>query len=353
MPAEGAARLLTLSLLEQLSLHAAAANDPSNAASTVTVDAYRTVLNRLRRCITLYRDALGSSVPRKARRRLRNAAKAANGLRDVDLQLAWLARRSRPATSAQQADGQTDVAANGSERLEPSAHQVIAAEWLTERLGRRRVAFASALERSQANTRPFRRFAKRLGVYRTAIRLNELQLSESFAALTGRQLLATMETLRGAITNLRGAGDRRALRRVRRSADHVVCLLEPIASHADATAYIERARTLRDDIDRLDVSAVIADALVEGGRRIGALHMARRLRATVWPRLSETRDTVADQRIESDRADDIARGLLSLAESLSDELAESFESFSTRWRTPEAEQFFGEIEYIATALSES
>src|SRR5688572_16527223 len=98
MPAEGAARLLTLSLLEQLSLHATAVSGSSETGSVVNHDAYRAALNRLRGCIALYRDALGSSIPRKARRRLRAMAKAANGLRNVDLQLAWLAQRSRPSS---------------------------------------------------------------------------------------------------------------------------------------------------------------------------------------------------------------------------------------------------------------
>ena len=101
MPAESAARLLTLSLLEQLSLHTAprrtAPFDGARDVAAVAVrgDGYRAALNRLRGCIAIYDEILGASITRKVRRRLRTTAKAANDLHDVDVQVAWLARAVR------------------------------------------------------------------------------------------------------------------------------------------------------------------------------------------------------------------------------------------------------------------
>lgn len=352
MPAEGAARLLTLSLLEQLSLHATPSTDGTDAATVPRRDdAYRLVVNRLRGCITLYAEALDSSISRKARRRLRAIARAANALHRVELQLTWLARRAR-SSSRTLSDANGDGIIETSDAVHPSPQQLAAAEWLGERLVRRRDAIAVALDRSRADIRPLRKLGKRLSTYKTAIRLDDLKVSPSFGALTGEQLSAAIQNLRAAVASVRNVGDHRALRRVRRSADHVVYLLEPVASHVNAARPMELARALRVGLERLETSAIVADALIAGGRRIGALHMTRRLQATVWPRLTHGRDVPSEERHAADQPDEIGRGLLSLAESLSDELAQSFESFSAQWLTSDAEQFYIEVEYIATALSE-
>src|SRR6476659_7351922 len=70
MPAQSAARLLTLSLLEQLPQYAAALISAAPLQSSRHVEGYGSIVRRLRASMALYYDALGDGVPRKARRRL-------------------------------------------------------------------------------------------------------------------------------------------------------------------------------------------------------------------------------------------------------------------------------------------
>src|SRR5689334_12896630 len=97
MPAEGAARLLTLSLIERLTQYSAAMTrngEPPRARPQVA--SYRTTVRRLRAGMTLYGSALGSGVPRKARRRLGDLADAAERLHRAEVQIAWAARLVPP-----------------------------------------------------------------------------------------------------------------------------------------------------------------------------------------------------------------------------------------------------------------
>src|SRR5688572_30998893 len=102
MPAEGAVRLLMLSLLEQLSVstapHVTVPYDVTPGTTSIARpgDAYRAVVNRLSGCLALYDETLAPSISRKVRRRLRLIAKLANARHDVNLQLAWLARAAAP-----------------------------------------------------------------------------------------------------------------------------------------------------------------------------------------------------------------------------------------------------------------
>ena len=352
MPAEGAARLLALSLLEQLSL---AENAPHGGITGVAVgrdDAYRNTLNRLRACIVLYGSALGGSVSRKARMRLRSAAKAANALHRVEMQLAWLSLRCQPGVShAESNNGAVPgPALDVATRL---ADRTLAVRWLRDRLSRRSEAATRALQEAKANARPLRRLAKKLSVYRTAIRLDDMELSSSFGALTGRQLLGAIDTLRPALTRIDGMSGRRALRRVRRDADRVVYLLEPVRSSV-AVHVAESARRLRDALERLEGHAIVADALVDGARRMGALHMSAQVRTVVWPRSATERegDPGAYSPDRSHSADEVSRGLLSLGESLHDELAPAFDTFASQWLSADADRIFDDIRHIAVALTE-
>src|SRR3954471_12075738 len=85
MPAQSAARLLTLSLLEQLPQYAAAlaSADPRQASRHAA--GFRSIVRRLRASMALYHDALGDGVPRKARRRLRTLGDAAERLYRADV----------------------------------------------------------------------------------------------------------------------------------------------------------------------------------------------------------------------------------------------------------------------------
>ena len=353
MPAEGAARLLALSLLEQLSL-AEMTPPGGNARGAIgRDDAYRNTLNRLRACITLYGPALGASVSRKARVRLRSAAKAANTLHSLDVQLGWLSLRTQSALDSVESDNGAAPGLAIDAAVRPS-DRTLAVRWLRDRLARRHESATLVLQEAKANARPLRRLAKKLSVYTTAIRLDDMELSSSFGALTGRQLLGAIDTLRPALTRIDGMSGRRTLRRIRRDADHVVYLLEPVRA-SDAAHVAESARSLRDALERLEGYAIVADALVDGARRIGAVHMSAQVRTVVWPRVPDERpgNSGAFAPEPSHLADEIGRGLVSLGESLHDELAPAFDDFAAQWLKPDADRIFDDITHLAVVLTES
>jgi len=186
MPAQSAARLLTLSLLEQLPQNASVLASPDARDVSRYIAAYRSVVRRLRACLALYADAFGDGVPRKARRRLRAVSDAAERLYRADVQLAWCARH---------APGPGHVETVG--LLGDGARTSI---WLGDRVGRRRDRAVRLLQRVQGDSRPLRRIAKRLGVYTTAVRLDAVTPQQSFARMTGEQLVATARALGAAIT---------------------------------------------------------------------------------------------------------------------------------------------------------
>jgi hypothetical protein len=343
MPAEGAARLLTLSLLEQLSLHAVAIRDtPEATAVGRTDDAVRAAVNRLRGCVLLYREALGASMSRKARRRLRAVAKAANALHRSDVQLAWLAETKPPVHTAEGNGADSATSARPVGRA--SAQAVLAAEWLRDRLVRRRAATALALQDATSENRALRRFAKRLSVYTTAVRLDDMMMSASFGALTGRQLATGLESLWPTLAAAFDADDYRTVRRARRKVDLLVYLLEPIRSAPEAMRVFDVVDALRADVVRLEGLAAAAEAVVEGGRRIGALHMMKRVRSIVWAGGREGSEHVPDE---------IGGGIVALAELLRDDLAEARAATKARWMPSELDLLATEVGRIATVLGES
>lgn len=335
LPAESASRLLTLSLLEQLSVHGPYVPGPSAGPDVMRDsvveanrrDAYRAALNRLRGCIALYHEMLSESIPRKVRRRLRAIAKAANALHDVDVQLGWLTRIDR------------------------AGQGTLAAQWLRDRLARRHERLGLRLAQVQEDTRPLQRLAKRLSVFTTAIHLDELNVSLSFAALTGQRLIGVGATLHGLLANVSPRDDARALRRVCRASDHVVYLLEPVRVSAGAEPLTGMAYALRSALERLHESGVVVEALVEGARRIGAVQMMTRVRRAAEPcdHPGENGDALIPM-TSSVLPDEVAPGLVSLAERVRDERAQSFAGFASQWTSPAHDTFFAELERLIGAL---
>ena len=335
MPAEGAARLLTLSLLEELSQYAAGtASDPRLTIRHAA--AYRAGVRRLRSCIVLYADALDDGVTRKARRRLGSLSNAAERFHRADVQFSWCsARVSTPVHAAG-----VGVPGDGAR----------AAVWLCDRIERRRERAVRALHRAQSDGRPLRRIAKRLGVYTTAVRLDAIQTSHSFARMTSDQLIANADALGTALRTARGAGSHAELRRALRSAERLTYLLEPIRAYADTDEPSARVIELRTVLDRLDGAAIVGRAIVRGGRRVAALHAQEVLRTAIWPagELPAIAET-GNGRAPVTQAD-LQRGLLVLAEELRDEAAREYETLSRVWEESVGQEFLERVAAIAGEL---
>ena len=175
MPAEGAARLLTLSLLEQLPQYASETGSLRPQHASRYAAGYGATVRRLRASLALYADALGDGIPRKARRRLRALQQAAERLYRADVQLAWCARHA-PAPGHAESAGMVGDGARAS-------------MWLCDRIARRRERARRLLQHAQSDSRALRRIAKRLGVYTTAVRLDSVTTQHSFARLTSDQIV--------------------------------------------------------------------------------------------------------------------------------------------------------------------
>jgi hypothetical protein len=333
MPAEGAARLLTLSLLEQVS---SAAGDRRREARNA--ETYRAAVRRLRACLTLYADALGDSVPRKARRRLRQLVNAAERLHRGDVQLAWIGRHvPRP------------------EQLEnsiPLGDGARTAIWLQERLARRHERARRALARVQGDSRPLRRIAKRLSVYTTAVQLDTMTTPRSFAQMTSDQLLVNADALGAAIRMALGPGSHGELRRARRAAEHLGYLLDPLRAYADVEEPITRLTGLRAALAHLDEVAIVGRAIIRAGRRVAALHAGETLRAAIWPP-PEVAPSVPASAVNG-RAPilpaELQRGHVVLAESLHDEAERAFATLTMAWQESGADAFIDRITAIAAEL---
>jgi hypothetical protein len=333
MPAEGAARLLTLSLLEQLMHGAATSADPTKTGGPSTT--FEANLARLRGCMSIYADALGDDIPRKARRHLRQLSDTVRRLRQADTQLGWITRYLY--ASVDRAD---DASMNGTDGR-------IAARWLNERVARRRRRVERAFERMRAGSRPLKRLAKRLGVYRTAVRIDEMPTQRSFAALTGTEIISEATRLSDAFSALRMANDPRATRRALTAAAHVLYLIEPIRAYVDVEALSKEVQALRAALQRLDDLAVVARVIIRGGRRIGSSFASEQLRSTLWP--SRRVDAPVDVDTLA-QLSAVQRGLVVMATSLGNEMAVGSETFASAWLTDRAGKLVHEIRRIGASL---
>jgi len=337
MPAQSAARLLTLSLLEQLPQYAAAlaSADPRQASRHAA--GFRSIVRRLRASMALYHDALGDGVPRKARRRLRILGDAAERLYRADVQLAWCARHTpEPGHVAG-----VGVLGDGAR----------ASIWLCDRVVRRRERALRMLVRVQSDTRPLRRIAKRLGVYTTAVRLDAVTTQHSFARLTSDRLTAVAASLGSAMQAVRATGSETGVRSALRSSERLAYLLDPLRAYADVEEPIERLGQLRSPLERLDQATIVARAIVRGGRRVAAAHAGDVLASLVWPRPDAPPNAIATTNGHAPVAPaDVHRGLLVLAEALHDEVALALQGLEASWPLAGVDQLTGDIVAIATRL---
>ena len=333
MPAEGAARLLTLSLLEQLMQGHASASDPSNLSGPSST--FEGNLARLLGCMRIYSDALGDDIPRKARRHLWQLSDYVRRLRQADTQLGWITRYLYASV-----DRTDNSSTNGTDGR-------IAARWLNERVVRRRRRSERVFERTRAASRSLKRLTKRLGVYTTAVRIDEMPTQRSFAALTGTRIIGEATRLGDAFSALRMANDPRATRRALTAAAHVLYLIEPIRAYVDVDALSKEVQALRAALQRLDDLAVVARVMIRGGRRIGSSFASEQMRSTLWP--SRRVDAPADVDTLA-QLSAVQRGLVVMATSLGNEMASAAETFASAWLSDRADKLGDEIRKVGASL---
>jgi CHAD domain-containing protein/CYTH domain-containing protein len=310
LPAEEAARLIALGLLDRT---AETARRLTDSTDPMALHDFRVAIRRLRSGLQAYRPEIGGSVPRRLRRRLARLAVATRQSRDLETHLTWERGQEGALTGRQRAGLRWHL-----ERLEARRRRA------DRRLGK-------LVERGFARLE--KRLRRRLQTYRLAIERNPSRRRYEAAAVLGgriRKLGGDLECRLGAIHT---TGDESAAHRARLAAKRLRYMLEPIRSEIDGVEpLIGKLRDLQDALgdvhDSRTQRADLAATLDEAGRE-----HARRLHAAVRAALAPGAD-----RVPAD--DDPRPGLLALIERLGRREAEAFARLRSDWLTGAADEFF-------------
>ena len=333
MPQEAAARLLVRSLLEHVSLLAAPGTVADDATISVTRPAgWRSATHRLDACLSLYAPALTDSIPRKARRRVRELSRRAERRHRAEVQVAWLGQflQGRARVDADMfADLRDDVAA---------------AAWLSQRVLRRQPSTSVSLKRANRDANKLHALAKSLSVYTTAVKVDDMPRSQSFSLLTQALLRADATLLWENLHEVR-ASDLRAARRALNATRRLSYVLEPVRVHMTGVAgIVDRLSELQASLERLAGLAALASVILRAGRRAGSLHMTTMVRAELFGRPQPSAAGYAPP------PRDLRRGVLMLARHLRAEISPAFDRFSRQWSEEKVGALSADLESCAAQL---
>jgi hypothetical protein len=312
MPDEAAARLWIRSQLERAAQMACPPTKPAEPAAHIArPDDWRSTTHRLTTCVTLYSAAIAGSITRKGRRRLRDLSRESSRMHRTDAQLAWL--RRVPAENA------------GPATLS-----------LIDRVSRQQSELAISFKHAGRDAAKLANLAKSLGVYTTAVKLDDMRQPRSFAELT-RSLLQVESPRVAKLVLAIQPSSNRSVRRALESTRRLGYLLEPVHMHLDdAAGLANRIKHLQPDLEQLALLGTIANVILRAGRRAGAQHMMSSLRVALYSRA----DDQADLRPE----------LLSLAWRLRGELLPQFVRFANIWTADTMASLSNELARCANEL---
>jgi CHAD domain-containing protein/CYTH domain-containing protein len=309
LPAEEAARLIALALVDRTAETARRLLDPTDPTA---LHDFRVATRRLRSGLQAYRPEIDGSVPRRLRRRLARLARATTRSRDAEVHLGW-EREQEPALSQRQRAG---------------------LRWHLERLEARRRRADRQLARLV-----HRRFARleaglrrRLERYRLQIERDPSRRRHEAAAVLGSRIRKFAGDLECRLGAVRTMVDEAPAHRARIAAKRLRYLLEPIRSEVDGVEpLIGKLRELQDALGELRDSRTQRAALHRDLAKAGREH-ERRLDAAV--RAGVEHPPALDD------GDDPRPGLLALAERLEEREAEAFARLRADWLVGAADSFF-------------
>jgi CHAD domain-containing protein/CYTH domain-containing protein len=296
LPAKESVRLIALSLIETLRTAHDRLDRPEDAEALHDL---RVGLRRLRTCLRVYRPQLRDSVGRKIRRRLREIADATRDSRDLEVHIAW-AREQATGLVAEQAAG---------------------VHWLLGLMEqRRRLADSSLAEVVERRFDPtMERLERRLGRYRTVVRLDQHHPPETGAAVMGRRVRRLGREIEQDLAEVHSVKDAAPAHRARIDAKRLRYVLEPASGRVEGVdEVIERLKTLQDELGDLHDSHVFVAEL----------------------------DGITEKAPEEVRA-----GLLVLGERLRRRGVESFARLSADWLNGATRPFFVEVAELGARLS--
>lgn len=234
LPAERGARLIARELLRRarsLSQRLGDAGDPG------ALHDFRVALRRLRSWTRAYRPYLGESVPKRARKALRDLAEATNAGRDAEVHLAWIQQASQ----------------------DLSPEHLGGAAWLTGRLEERRDQTYRGAVRTTAKL-----FGRVEPVLRGQLRRPASPDVDRFGAVTASLLQAHTVGLQQRLEQIHGPADEPAIHAARIRAKRLRYLLEPLEHYREeAAALIQRLRGLQDLLGELHDLHVLAAELAK------------------------------------------------------------------------------------------
>jgi CHAD domain-containing protein len=319
-PPEEAARVLALELLEAAA--GAHARLGAQRAGDEALHDFRVGLRRLRSTLRSYRPWLGGSRARKLERELKRLGRSTGGGRDAEVQLAWVR-----------------AAAAGL-----SAHQRAGAAWLAARLEERVAAgYAEAAGHLAEAFPPLAaEVRRRLGVYRTEVRLDAADPTPAFSAAVATALAEAAAELERSLDRIGDAADREAIHAARIRGKRLRYLLEPVAEEAPAARLpVRRLKELQDVLGELHDAHVLAAELEAAAAAAAAERAAALLRAAL------DGDAEAPRRARGKR---VQPGLTALARANRARRDALFTRLAEGWLDGRAASFFTAVGELAGAL---
>ena len=320
LPAEEAARLIALALLDRTAEAALRLGDPTDP---MALHDFRVATRRLRSCLQAYRPEIDGSVSPRLRRRLAKLGRATGRSRDAEVHLAW-EREQEPAMS---------------ERQRAGLHWHLARMEARRRRADRRLSDYVARRFANFETR----MRARLERYRLRIERDPSRRRHEAAAVLGSRIRKFGGDLECRLGAVRTMVDEGPAHRARIAAKRLRYLLEPIRSEVDGVEpLIGKLRELQDALGELRDSRTQRAVLVLDLDRAGREHV-RRLEAAV-------RASLADgPAVEED--DDPRPGLLALAERLEEREAEAFARLRADWLAGAADAFFEAVTAVGKRIA--
>lgn len=293
--AEIGARRLALGYVDEADAALGRLADPSDVEALHDL---RVAIRRLRSAVRAYRDALHGGVGKKARRWLREIARATGAARDAEV----LAERLRDW------------------RGELGAADRSGAEWLLGRLDeRKRSAYATLRSDTQpAIERVLATLRERLEVVEVKVHVREAAPEHTFAETTARLIRVAAAEMRARLAAVRGIEDEAHAHDARIAGKRLRYLLEPLRGT------IDEAKPVLSELKE------IQDAL-------GDLHDLHVLAAEV-----------AALEPESESVE--AGALAGIARRARAEAAERFAAIEARWLGDASGEFFARVERLAARL---
>jgi len=325
LPVEESARLIALAHLGQASAARARLEDPGDLDA---LHDFRVSLRRLRNCLQVYEPHLKGSAPRRFRRLFRSLARASGESRDLEVHLAWL----------------------GSNQMQLEAADRTGAEWLAERLGRRKQrANEEFLDLARQEFPGLHdRLRDRLSVYRRKVRADRSWPGEAAGQVAGRIAAELAADVLKRLATVHTLSDREQAHRSRVQAKKLRYLLEPYERQIDGGGEaVQGLKRLQDHLGELN------DAHAFWSELATALHAASEeagQSGALGPGAHAATGGTLDAGSPAPGGGAPLAGLLALVPLARSRREQAFSVARTAWIGAGAEALFGRVMEVARAL---